>query len=129
MSAITSEEVIDSGIPHGDIIIRLVDAALGKNKDALTEARQAVIGSMGMEGLIDVAAVIGTFTMQNRIADATGLPLDAPIEMATRSLRSELGVDNFGAAEHTDRGGLIRAVLSRLMEPLTPLIFRIMRQA
>lgn len=63
--------------------------------------------------------------MQNRLADATGLPLDAPIELASRSLREMMGLERYGAAQYTDRGGWVRALLARLVEPVMPALFRL----
>lgn len=62
--------------------------------------------------------------MQNRLADAIGLPLDAPIELATRHMRESMGLEGFGAAKYTARGGWGKALLARIVEPLMPLILR-----
>lgn len=122
---ITTEDGMGTGVQHGDTLVRFVDATLAADDGALAVARQAVIDAAGIRGLVDAAGVIGTFTMQNRVADATGLPLDAPLEMATRNLRAELGVDGFSAAAYTDSGGWLLALLARIAEPLMPLLLKL----
>ena len=124
VGAITSEAGDGSGVPHGDALVRLVDATVGRDDEALADARRAVVVGLGPARLVDAAAIIGTFAMQNRVADATGLPLDAPIELATRGLRAELGADRFGAADRTPRGGWAHALVARVEEPLVPTVFR-----
>jgi len=123
LDKVTGEEGVGTGVPRGDALVRLVDATVNGDDAALAEARQAVVDAVGAEGLVDAAGVIGAFTMQNRVADATGLPLDAPIEMATRRLRAELDVDGYGASAYTERGW-VRAFLARLAEPLLPLVLK-----
>ena len=125
LDKITGEDGLGSGVPHGDVLVRLVDATLKADDAVLATAREAVIDALGREGLVDAAGVIGAFTMQNRVADATGLPLDTPMEMATRSLRAELGVDQFSSAAYTNKGGWARAVVARLVEPLLPIFLRV----
>ena len=75
--------------------------------------------------MIDSAGVITNFRIQNRLADATGLPLYATMELATRSLRAELRVDKYNASAHSPKGGWIQSVLSRIIEPFAPKVFRL----
>lgn len=94
VESITSDDGLGTGVEHGDIIVKLVNATLA-NDDTLPTVRQTVVDTFGQAGLVDMAGVIGTFTMQTRIADVTGLPFDAPFEMGTRKLRQQLGADDF----------------------------------
>jgi hypothetical protein len=50
---------------------------------------------MGPEALVDGAGVIGCFNAIVRIADATGIPLEAQRMEATAKMRQELGIDGF----------------------------------
>lgn len=126
LAAITAEDGLGTGVPRGDLLVRLVDATLAADEAALSVARREVIDVLGTAALVDAAGVIGTFTMQNRVADGVGLPLDAPLELATRELRAQLGADRFAAAAYTGRGGAGRALLARLVEPLLPLMLRLL---
>ena len=69
---------------------------------------------LGWEGLVDIGGVIGVFTMQNRVADGTGLPLDTPVELASRNVQQQLGVERFQSASNTERGGAGKALAARL---------------
>ena len=129
LSALTSDDGRGSGVPHGDAIVRLVDAALGDDDDAVAAARAELTRAMGKEALVDAAAVLGTFTMQNRVADATGLPLDTPLELASRGVREELGSDRFASAAHTHTGGMASALLSRVAQKLAPSLLRLVSRA
>lgn len=124
VESITSDDGMGTGITNGDVIVRLVNATI-RNDETIDDARQAVIDTFGMDGLIDIAGVMGTFTMQTRIADATGLPFDMPFELATRSLRKQLGANDFQSAKNTSTGGMGQAILSRIMEPIIPIMLRL----
>jgi len=124
--AVTSAEGLGTGVPHGEVLVGLVDATLQGDATALGAARKAVVDAMGEAALVDAAAVIGTFTMQNRIADATGIPLDDVIKLATRGLRAEMGVQSYGAADRNPEGGFGRKLEAKLLEPIAPALFRFM---
>jgi hypothetical protein len=99
-----------------------VDAALASDREAdpvtLVRARTRVREELGSEALVDAAAVIGNFERMVRIADGTGIPLDAPVLVATETIRGELGIDAFesGRAPTTVRAW--QRTLGRLLEPL-----------
>lgn len=124
LGAVTRGDGRGSGVPHGDALVALVDAALGRDDEALAAARAGVVEAVGTRGLVDAAGVIATFTMQNRIVDAVGVPLDAPMELATRGVRQALGVEEFGGASRTPRGGWILQVASWLASRLMPMLLR-----
>jgi len=52
-------------------------------------------------GLSDAAGVVGLFNAIDRIADATGIPLDADTAAASADFRAALGLDRFSVAERT----------------------------
>lgn len=62
----------------------------------LAAARAAVLDAMGAEALVDSVAVAALFNGIDRIADATGAPLEQVKADATVDLRSEIGIDAFG---------------------------------
>jgi hypothetical protein len=53
------------------------------------------VDAVGEAGMIDAAAVIAGFNGITRIADATGIPLEAPKAEQTAGLRADLGIDRF----------------------------------
>ena len=88
---------VDSGIEGGAVLVSLVEAAL-RNPAELAGARAAVVAELGVQALVDAAGVIGNFQRMVRIADATGIPVDAATEAVTEDIREELGLNDFVSA-------------------------------
>lgn len=82
-----------SGLAHGGELLAFADAMVGRDDAALDRARAALLEAAGPENLVDAAAVASNFERMVRIADATGIPLDRPLEQASGELRAELGLD------------------------------------
>lgn len=91
----------DSGVPHGDLLIEFAEAVIGENDERLRRARAAVVAAMGEAALVDAAAVAANFNAIDRIADATGTPLDKQTAAETEELRQRLGIDDFGKISAT----------------------------
>lgn len=123
MSAITGSG--DGNVPHGAALTRLTDAVLDDDDDdGLTAARDELTTAVGAAGLIDTCAIISTFQKMVRLADATGIPLDTATEMASRQLRKQIGLDEFGSARNTPAPGLIQRVAARVLGPMSPRVIR-----
>jgi hypothetical protein len=120
LSALTAAGAGDSGVPHGELLIGFVDAVLGADESCLDRIRGEVLGELGSDGLVDAAAVVATFEMVDRIADATGIPLDGMLDAMTVEMRSEIGLDRFGSAANTPKPGELKRVLSKMLMPLAP---------
>ena len=88
-----------SGVAHGDVLLALADAMVGRDDTALTQARDAVIRDLGPEVLVDAVGVASNFERMVRIADSTGIPLDDRMLNLTQDVRDELRLDNFAAAK------------------------------
>jgi hypothetical protein len=91
-------EVDDGGIPYGDRIIEFAEAVLGGDEMRLASAREAIVAAMGAAALVDAAGVAGLFNAIDRVADATGAPLENDKAADTASLREAIGIDAFDAA-------------------------------
>ena len=87
------------GIPHGGLLIAFAEAVLGEDDAALAETRDAVQAALGQAGLVDAAAVVGLFNAIDRVADATGIPLEPEKAAASADFRSALGLDHFAVAD------------------------------
>ena len=94
LSAVTRNRG-DGGVPHGSVIRRLVEAAIGGQWETLEALRGQGAQEMGEQRTVDVLTVAAGFNGITRVADATGIPLDAPIAAATEELRRETGIDGF----------------------------------
>ena len=85
----------DGGIPHGGVLVAFAEAVLGSDDDRLARARARLTAALGAEALVDAAAVVANFNAIDRIADATGIPIDPERVEPTAELRAELGIDAF----------------------------------
>ena len=79
------------GVEDGELLIRFVDTVMDLNAEAPAVDRAEIRDVLGEAALVDIAAVIATFEATDRIADATGTPLEDYKEAATVALRKEIG--------------------------------------
>jgi len=107
-----------SGIAHAEALLAFADAAVAGDEAALAAARQGVLDALGAEALVDAAAVVGNFERMTRIADATGIPLDAPVKALTQDIRGDLGLDEFGSARNTPRLSAFGRLVGRALRPV-----------
>jgi len=105
-------------------LIGLVEAALSSNEGDGLAARARVREELGSESLVDAAGVIGNFERMVRIADSTGIPLDAPVNIATEAVRSELGIDAFASAENTQSVRGWQRLIGKVAEPILRVVLR-----
>jgi hypothetical protein len=56
-------------------------------------AREAVYRALGAAALVDAAAIVASFDAVVKIADGTGIPLEAAKADATADLRAALGLE------------------------------------
>jgi hypothetical protein len=85
----------DAGVPHGRLLVEFAEAVLGDEALALTRARDALAAALGPAGLADAAGVVGLFNAIDRVADATGIPLEDEKAAASADLRAALDLDRF----------------------------------
>ena len=96
-NAILGETDGDVGIPHADILVEFTEAVWGDDDTRLMTARKEIVGVMGEDALVDASGITATFNAIDRVADATGAPLEADKEEMTAGLRKEIGIDAFAA--------------------------------
>ena len=103
LSAVRGEEV-DSGVAAGAELLAYTDAVMANDVEAIARTRDAVEASLGKAAVADAAAVIAMFNIVDRVADATGIPID---DGFTRDLRytigSELGMSHLTPEERASR--------------------------
>ena len=85
-------------MPHGRALIEFAEAVLGEDDAALDCARVALYAALGPAGLADAAGVVGLFNAIDRVADATGIPLEPEKAAASADFRAALGLDRFAVA-------------------------------
>ena len=101
-------------------LLAFVDASLGADREtgpaSLATARERVRAELGWEALVDAAAIIGNFERMVRIADGTGIPLDAPVLVASEGIRAELGIDAFESGAQPPSIPAWQRIVGRLLE-------------
>lgn len=83
------------GVPYGDLLIAFGEAVLGDDESRLAEVRAAIVGAMGEAALVDAAGVAGLFNAIDRVADATGTPLEDWKAEQTDDIRTAIGIDAY----------------------------------
>jgi hypothetical protein len=107
-----------SGVAHERELLGLADAVVRGEPGELARAREAALAALGPEPFVAAAAVAANFERMVRIADATGVPLDAPLDAMSAEMRAELGIDRFGSAANTPPVSAARRLFGRALAPL-----------
>lgn len=91
----------DGGVEHGARLVAFVDAVTGDDDAALERERRALRALLSHEGFVDTCGTIGAFNVVDRIADATGIPLDDMMVGMSAGVRSELDLARFASSANT----------------------------
>lgn len=94
---------LDSGVPHGDLLLAFAEAVIGTDVAALDAARAAIAEAMGPAAVTGASAIAGNFTKNDRVANALGIPIDAMVFKGTEELREQLGLNDYRSAVNTFR--------------------------
>ncbi len=94
----------DAGVSHGARLLAFTEAVMGDDEAALARERAALRAVLTPECVVDAAAVVAAFNVVDRIADATGIPLDDMLIAASADLREQLGLARFASAANTPAG-------------------------
>jgi hypothetical protein len=105
-------------VPHERELVALAEAVVRGGEAELAEARSRALAALGPESFVAAAAVASNFERMVRIADATGIPLDTPLDAMSAGMRAELGIDAFGSAANTPALSAARRLLGRALAPL-----------
>ena len=111
--------VEESGVPAAAELIAFTEAAV-RGED-LDETRDGLVSIVGGRGAGQAAATVAAFSGLVRVADATGIPVDAGLAAASVSLRRDLALDSFGGAANTDLAGVVGAHLDDDLDDVTSL--------
>ena len=104
LSAVNGEATGETGVEHGGELVRFVEAVLGTDEAELASARRALRAVLRPEAFVDACAVIGAFSVVDRIADATGIPLDGEMRELSAEVRAQLDLARFASSANTPRG-------------------------
>jgi len=119
----------DGGIAYGALLSDFATAAVTADDALLEKSRARIRDELGVEQLVDAAALIAHFEKVDRIADATGIPSDLPLQLMAGDLRRQLGLEHFASARNTSRPGIAKLALGRVMRGIAiPLLRRAARR-
>ena len=107
-----------SAVAHAEELLAFAEAALGRDPAALDGARRVLLEAVGPEALVDAAAVAANFQRMVRIADGSGIPLDAPLELISADVREDLALDRLASDHVAPAASGWKRMLGRLLRPL-----------
>ncbi len=95
---------VGAEVENGELLVRYAESAARGDSD-LDKVREELASRVGQLGVIEAAATVSAFEGLNRIADATGIQLDAGLADESADFRSTLGLDAYSGASSTDSQG------------------------
>jgi hypothetical protein len=95
------------------LLVAFAEAVLGDDDRRLQEVQAAIRDRMGDPAFVDAAAIVATFNAIDRVADATGIPIEDNKAASTADFRAALGINAFAEqrgeiADPRDRGSVER---------------------
>jgi hypothetical protein len=100
LSAI-ADSSIDSGIENGNALLAFADAVTGPDHAVIIAARAELLERMGAGALVQSAAIAANFSMNDRAANAIGIPMEAMFLDGSEDYRASLGLNKFPSARNT----------------------------
>jgi hypothetical protein len=98
---VNGEPASDIGVAHGAELLAFAEAVVRGDDATLAHARATLRAVLSPEAYVEVAAVIAAFNVVDRIADATGIPLDDMMLAMSGDLRAELRLERFASSANT----------------------------
>ena len=96
-----TDPAVDSCIVHGEVLLAYADAVTGADRSALAPAIAALREAMGDGALVQAAAIAANFSMNDRAANAMGIPMEGMFLVDSQQYRTELGLNDFPSARNT----------------------------
>ncbi len=93
--AATSDVAEESGVEHGFLIAKLVETLLKSSEEIFRKVREECVSTLGATLTTDVITVAAGFNGINRVADATGIPLDGKLEEFSVKYLGETRIGSF----------------------------------
>jgi hypothetical protein len=90
-----------SGVANGSELLAFTEAVMGSDEAELARRRAALRAVLGPESYVEVAAIIAAFNVVDRVADATGIPLDEMMVAMSGDVRAELGLERFASSANS----------------------------
>ena len=101
LGAVNAGSPSDAGVAHGARLLAFTDAVIRADEETVGRERAALRTVLSPECFVDVAGVIAAFNVVDRIADATGIPLDPMMAAMSGDQPRQLGLGRFASAANT----------------------------
>ena len=119
------EHADKSSIPYARELTDFAEAVCRRNPQEIAGARKALMEVAGPKVMVDAAGVAANFQRMNRLADSSGVPLEAFALIGSYAVRKELDVMEYHTASHSV--GHSYTPIVRLLEPLlNPIMIKLM---
>ena len=102
-------------VPHSEALLRFCDTFMGEDEDAFVAARAALVAEMGEAAMVDAAGIASNFQRMDRIADAIGIPSDAPMALMQQEFVDQLGLDAYVSADNTPKMSWLKRRIIKLL--------------
>jgi hypothetical protein len=101
LRAVNGEAAGEVGVEHGARLVAFTEAVMGGYAATVGREREALRAVLSPAAFVEVCAVIAAFNVVDRIADATGIPLDPTLDAMSGDLQRDLGLSRFASAANT----------------------------
>ncbi|MDG2332833.1 MAG: hypothetical protein P8Q97_01275 [Myxococcota bacterium] len=91
----------DAGVPHGELLVRLCEAMVAEDREAVAAVRSEMVAAMNEAAFVDAVGVSSLFHLMNRVANATGTPIDAFLLAPVSQIVEAIGADAFESSKDT----------------------------
>lgn len=105
LRAINGTDGSDAGVEHGAALVAFVEAAMRKDTAGVERERRRLAALLAPGQFVETAAIIATFEISDRVANATGIPIDEMVDAMSRDFREELKLDEFASAANSATHG------------------------
>jgi len=104
LGAITDDKR-DPGVVDAHWLRALTEFTISRDWDKVADTLPEAASRMGYQQAVDALVVASAFNGITRVADATGIPLDASTADNTVDMRAMVGLDAFDYQQKTARFG------------------------
>jgi hypothetical protein len=98
---VNGEANSDVGVAHAAELLAFTEAVMRGDDASVTRTRAALRSVLSPEAYVAVAAIIAAFNVVDRVADATGIPLDPMLLGMSADVRDELQLERFASSANT----------------------------
>lgn len=101
LAAVNGESDGNVGVAHASELLAFTDAVMRSDDRAIERTRAALRAVLPDDAYVEVAAVIAAFNVVDRVADATGIPLDDMLLAMSGDVREQLRLSRFASSANT----------------------------